>query len=271
VYSEVSESFIVEILNALSRNHIIEELKFSNMKIGWYQHFSLQFLETNSTLKSLDLSYVQQFSEDNNMFLNDILMKNNSLTDLNLSYSDFFGPFEFLKKNNLKKFTFLGIWESLKPINPKKINLFGLELRFPDNRNVKDFVQCLKSNSSLIHLSLSKENSVEEKSKEFGGLIDVLSSHNTIECLSMKNFKKLKESKDFHKLLKNSKLKELKLEGSLETGNSFEKVLKALNKNENLTLLEVSGNEMDYIYFEKFKITNNTIQTINLAGLVKIF
>jgi hypothetical protein len=258
-------------LDALSRNCTIEELIFSNLKIGLHQHFSLQFLETNTTLKSLNLSNVQQFSGEDNMFLNDILMKNNTLTDLNLSYSNFFGPFEFLKKNNLKKFTFFKFWESLKQINPKKINLFGLELRFPHHKNLKDFVQCLKSNSSLIHLSLSKENHEEEKSKEFGELIDVLSSHKTIEYLSMKNFKKLKESLDFHKLLKNPKLKELELNGSLNSGDSFEKMLKLLNKNTNLTLLDVSGNEMNSIYFEKFKITNNTIQKINFAGIVKIF
>jgi hypothetical protein len=129
VVNYVSEKFL-KIFDSLSRNQSIEELKVACMDYDRLKlRFPLDFIEKNTTLKSLDLSNVEKFSGSEKMLLNDALMKNNSLNELNLSFSDFQGPFEFLKKKNLKKFTFLGIWESSKQKSYKDKSLWvGIEI-----------------------------------------------------------------------------------------------------------------------------------------------
>jgi hypothetical protein len=85
----------------------------------------------------------------------------------------------------------------------------------------------------------------------------------------MKIFNEIKEFKGFHKLLTNSKLKELKLNGCIQSAEDFDLLFFHLNKNENLNLLDISGQSLDFILnWNKIKITNKTIQKINFAGLI---
>jgi hypothetical protein len=137
---KISDAPFDGILDSFSTNKNIESLKISMENITPWKlnnSNSLRFIEQNSTLKTLSLQYFQ-FDEIEMKILNDSLMGNNSLKDLDLSFSNFQGPFKFLKNNNLNNFTFMETWSSLESIH------------------FLDFCAHLKSNSSLIHLNLSK-------------------------------------------------------------------------------------------------------------------
>jgi hypothetical protein len=57
----------------------------------------LKFIEKNSTLKELDFSFIS-FTDQEMKIFNKSLMVNESLTNLDISYSNFVGLYEFLRK-----------------------------------------------------------------------------------------------------------------------------------------------------------------------------
>jgi hypothetical protein len=133
--------FLDLLLNALSKNTSVENVILSNKsdKISLIDlDFDLfKFLEKNSTLKSLIFGSAQ-FSGNQMKSLNESLLKNDSLTELNFFFSNFKGPFEFLKKKNLKTLNF-------------HLYVLGIE-------NFQDFSQMLKRNTSLKNLKLFTGN-----------------------------------------------------------------------------------------------------------------
>jgi hypothetical protein len=211
---------------------------------------SLRFIENNSTLKTLDLNHLM-FTEEEMIILSEALLKNVSLTELNFSFSNFKGPFGFLQNKNLKVFSFMRIWKTL------------------EKKNFKDFIYNLKHNSSLIDLDLSIGHSNMENLRE---IIGVLSQHKSIEILKLNRFSGKYDSIDFHKLLKNPTLKELKLNRSIRLVESLENILQGLNENQTLLTLDISGNDLDKdLSTFKFKITNETLQKLNLTNISCFF
>jgi hypothetical protein len=178
------------------------------------------------------------------------LMKNNSITELNLSLSNFQGPFEFLKKKTLKKFIFKGIWENIAQ----------------KNSTMTSFIEYLKSNTSLTEMNLSVSKSNTNEVNGINTVIEILSKHENIEKLAMHSFYHLTKAPDFGKLLKNPKLKKLETLSSSE--KSLEMIFKGLNVNENLMLLSVSGYyDLDYsVQWESLKLTNKSLQKFCMHG-----
>jgi hypothetical protein len=240
------EEYLDNIFDALSVNKSIETF---NLTIGMNlkDSNSLKFIENNSTLKNLTFEHLK-FKNNEMIILNDCLVKNDSIEFLNLSVSNYQGPFEFLKKKNLKVFKYHEIWDSL------------------DFNEIDDFLKNMKSNTSLVDLDLSMSMKKIKRNK-INELIEILKDHENIECISMADYHfENPEPIDFYKLLKNPKLKELKLNGSFETSEELEKLFLALNNNENLTNLQVSNKSVDYDW-DHVKLTNKTLKKLIILGL----
>jgi hypothetical protein len=236
----VENVFLDEIFDSISVSNSMEAL-FLKKKINLKDFNSLRFIQKNSSLKSLVFSGIY-FSQLEMETLNDSL-KNSSLTSLNLSNGNFQGPFGFLGNDNLREFTFQSI---------------------PEAFNVKDFFQHLKINKSLRKLYLSLKYIVKEIQYDFEELFDIMSSHKTLKSLTIDYFDQLNVS-GFHKLLKNPNLKELHLTQCFSKLNQFENLMKELNNNESLTILDVSLNRKQ-ISWNDSKIRNKTLVKFDMEG-----
>jgi hypothetical protein len=240
------ESYLDTILDSFSRNESLEHLKLSYDKeipLKLCDSNSLKFIEKNSTLRSLHLNNIQ-FSKDQMTMLSQLLMKNDTFTELNFSNSNFEGPFEFLKKKNLKKFKHSGSWEIL----------IGKE---------DGFLHFLEFNTSLKDLELRFQFNNKQNLKEVERLNYLLMNHESIKVLCLEN---IENSKTIGNLLLNSNLKELHLLGSL-SNESLIIILNALNENHSLILLDISYN-IFFIHsnWDDIKITNRTLQTVHMIG-----
>jgi hypothetical protein len=256
VNSKPDPFYLDGIFNALAKNNTsVQTLRlpqYSGIRMNLHDPNSLKFIEKNSTLKELDFSFIS-FTDQEMKIFNESLVVNKSLTNLDLSNSNFVGPYEFLEKNNLKKFRFPKI--------------------FHKSKSTLNVCKHLKSNSSLKSLDFSMGYPHQNISLEgFGELIEILSQHENIEEIGLNNYFKVNEPKDFHKLLKNPNLKELSLRQSLSSSDSFEKIISALNENKSLVFLDISDNELDYlkINWKDFEIKNENIEILNLTGIIEI-
>jgi hypothetical protein len=245
------------IVDLFSTNKSVEYLQFANsdrFKLNLKDFNSLRFIEKNSTLKTLNLSFIQ-FNEVEMKVLNESLKMNSTLNSLDFSHSNFEGPFDFLGQNNLKKFSYIGIWNTE-------------EIYF------KRFYQNLKSSSlQFLDLSMDYEKIFVSgiEIEDVGIFIDVLSKLETLETLIIS---KLNESIDFNKILSNPKLKELHLVSGLQSTEAFKKLMNALNNNETLTLLDISKNYhinfKSVTEWDKIKITNQSLKTLQMSSKTKL-
>jgi hypothetical protein len=137
--------------------------------------------------------------------LNKYLLKNDSLTELNFFFSNFKGPFEFLKKKNLKTLNF-------------HLYVLGIE-------DFQDFSQMLKRNTSLKNLKLFTGNG-NDFDIQFNEMIEILSKFETLETLALDNIQ-CDSILNFHELLMNPSLRELSLCFSIKSPKSFELIMKA--------------------------------------------
>jgi hypothetical protein len=237
------------IFNALRINKSITDLKFSEfaqITLNLKNPESLQFIEENSTIRVLNLSYFQ-FSEMEMEILGESLTKNRSVTDLDLSNSNYSSSFNFLKKNFLKKFSFAKIW--------------GLEIDF------KNFFENLKFNESLTKLNLSfgyglseDDNSLVHKfidfMAEFNGNVEEL----IFNILPQNNYQ-------LEKLLKNQKIRKLDLMGShLDNSETILNLFKELNKNDTLIYLDISNTDLREANWDELQFENSTIESLNFMG-----
>jgi hypothetical protein len=240
--SQTLDDHLDSIFDAVAVSKSIESLSLKNIKkLNLEDLNSLKFIETNSTLKSLNFSGVS-FSKFEMEMLNDSLKKNDSISILNLSCGNFLGPFGFLEKKNLKEFTFQRICEAFL---------------------VMDFLSHLKNNKSLTTLELSLKYIVNEIQQDFDEFFVIMSSHSMIKFLSMDGFDQIGVC-GFHKLLKNPNLKELKLIECFSELNQFEMLMNALNDNESLKTLDVSYNRN--MVWKNSKIHNKTLQHFVMEG-----
>jgi hypothetical protein len=95
------------IFEALKCNQTIETLNFvdensTSIKLDLKSDKSLEFIQTNQTLKSLNFSRIK-FSNEQMELISQLLCKNQSITKLDFSYSNYEGSFEFLKDQNMKQ------------------------------------------------------------------------------------------------------------------------------------------------------------------------
>jgi hypothetical protein len=229
-----------EIFEALGLNQSVESLKIG-LELHLKHPESIKYLGNNQALKTIDFSRLFFKKEEKNA-LNDLLMNSKSITDLNFSFSNFEGPFDFLKKSNLKKLTFISIWKFFDP---------------------KNFIYNMKDNTSLTHLDVSLThlfNPLNEIS-DVHLLIEILASHENIEEIIWNQMIYMHGSFEFQKLLKNPKLKKLNLNNSLKNSTLF---FEALNENNTLKNLDISMNKKSE--FEDFIIINESIETLDLHG-----
>jgi hypothetical protein len=212
---------------------------------------SLQFIQENSSIKSLDFSHIK-FKENEIKILNECFMKNKSITNLDLSYSNFKSSFDFLQNNIIEILKFPKIWAVL------------------DDEDFNNFLQNLKSNQSLTELNLSFGEGIMDSKQNINKLIDFISEEGNIEYLILNYFYQSKDSFDFHKLLKNSKLKTLILVSSFPTENSkpIADLFKGLNGNTTLLELKISENDMNGsdVNWNEIQITNSSLEIIDISG-----
>jgi hypothetical protein len=243
-----SGEYFDDILDALAFNSTVETLELSHLsEIHLNDPNSLKFLEKNQSIKTLNLGNVD-FEKEQMIAMGEALKNNDSITELNFSFSNFSGSFKFLQKSNFKIFKFQNIWQRCA--------------------SLKDFVDNLKLNQSIIKLDVSSYLDEEELTEvpEMHELIDVLSVHKRIEDLTWKEMKKFQNEAQYHKLLKNKSLKSLNLNHSLKSSKLF---FKELKNNQNLTFLDISSKE-SWIDLENFKINNDSIETLIINGFSKI-
>jgi hypothetical protein len=242
-----SKGYLDRIFKVLAMNKSVEKLVLvgnSKIQMNLSDPNSLRFIETNSTLKTLNFSNIQ-FSHKEMNILGESLLKNDTLTELNFSFSNFTGPFDFLKKKNLKIFDFKEIW-----------NFYSVS-----------FSQFLDSNSSLISLDLSPQfYDKYQNVDEIKTVIDILSDHKTLERITLNHFSDKYLNFDFSKLLKIQNLKELRLKNCL-TLKSLEYILIALNTNTSLTILDISENELTLEPKWEIKITNKILKCLDLTSI----
>jgi hypothetical protein len=255
------EGYLDEIFNSLEINKSVENLSITLSQINAVplnleDSNSLKFIEKNSSLKRLNFSSLT-FSKIEMNILNEALMGNKSVTTLDLSQSNFSGPFEFLKK--MKSFSFESIWKLVE--------------------DTDNFFQNLRESTSLTHLDLSMRffDPKQIKDQVMEDFIEIMENHTSIISLVMKNNKMM----NFQNLLNNPILEELTLEGSVI---SFENILIKLNSNKTLKKLNISNNKIinstftwsnsDELFnffdtkfnWDEFKVTNKTLQKIQMTG-----
>jgi hypothetical protein len=246
VKDDLTEDYLSGIFDVLAKNTSVESLSISfsqDISLNLKDPNSLRFIEKNSTLKTLNFSSLA-FETIEMTILNDALMKNNSITSLDLSHSNFCGPFEFLKNGTLKKFEFISIWNHYLSIDEN------------------EFLQNLKSSNSLTHLDLSSRLfvGVEIDKKKIQALIEVLESHQSITSLTMNYILNI----EFQKLLNNPKLEELSLDGS---ATFFDGIIVALNSNLTIKRLNLSNTQFNSkMDWDNFKLTNKSLQTFKMSG-----
>jgi hypothetical protein len=220
---------------------------YSTFQLNLHSIESLRFIEKNSSIKELDLSFIQ-FNEIESKFLGECLMKNNSITSLDLSESNFKGSFDFLRLDKLKSCTFTFLFSEI---------------------DFKGFLENLKLNTSLKKLDIALKYLNEDSNFFFHNLIDILSEHSgNIEDLSFNGVIYPGKPIEFHKLLKNSKIQKLSLVDSIEISESFEKILKGLSDNNTLLHLDISGNLSEYESddLNDVQFSNSSIEFFNIAG-----
>jgi hypothetical protein len=257
IFSTQTSNFVQNdlnlIFNALKVNKSIKEFRiaeYSDIELNLKEVESLQFIQENSSIKSLNFSHIK-FKENEIKILNECFMKNKSITNLDLSHSNFKSSFDFLQNNILEILTFTKIWDVL------------------DDEDFNIFFQNLKSNQSLTELDLSfgyGEGNMDSKQK-INKFIDFISEEGNIEHLALNYFF---HTFDFHKLLKNSKLKTLRLVSSFPTENPkpIADLFKGLNGNTTLLELKISENDMNGsdVNWNEIQITNSSLELINISG-----
>jgi hypothetical protein len=244
------------IFNALKVNKSIKEFRvaeYSDIELNLKEVESLQFIQENSSIKSLNFSHII-FKENEIKILNECFMKTKSITNLDLSYSNFKSSFDFLQNSILEILTFTKIWDVL------------------DDEDFNNFFQYLKSNQSLTELDLSfgyGEGIIDSK-QNINKFIDFISEEGNIEYLTLNYFCQSRDSFDFHKLLKNSKLKTLRLVSSfpVENPKPIADLFKGLNGNTTLLELKISENDMNGsdVNWNEIQITNSSLELINISG-----
>jgi hypothetical protein len=243
------------IFNALKVNKSIKEFRvadYSEIKLNLKEVDSLKFIRDNSSIKSLNFSHIK-FKENEIKILNECFMMNKSISNLDLSHSNFKSSFDFLQNNILEILTFTKIWDVL------------------DEEDFNNFFLNLKSNLSLTELDFSffGEGNMDSNQK-IHKFIDFISEDGNIEYLTLNYFCQSKGSFYFHKLLKNSKLKKLSLVSAfpVEDPKPIADLFKGLNENNTLLELKLSENDMkgSDVNWNEIQITNSSLELINLSG-----
>jgi hypothetical protein len=246
VIDSLTKDYLSQIFNALATNTSVECLNVSfsqEISLNLKDSNSLRFIEKNSTLKTLNLSSIT-FQINEMTILNETLMKNNSITSLDLSQSNFCGPFDFFQNGTLKKFEFRSIWENYNSIKDV------------------EFLQNLKSSDSLIDLDFSSNlfETINVDKEKFEALLEVLEGHRSITNLTMNYIRKT----GLQRLLKNPKLEKLTLEGIVSLIDDF---FMALNSNVTLKHLNISYSSFNpTIDWNEIKITNQSLQKFEMTG-----
>jgi hypothetical protein len=231
------------IFEALSTQNTLKYLKIasnSEIELNLKRPQSLRFLETNQSLTSINFSNLK-FTQQEKKILNEALLKNETVTDLDFSRSNFDGPFNFLRGDHLKKFKFYSIWVFINPIQ---------------------FFENIHFNNGLNELRLSFLPSNSTISIQIEKLIEFFQVHKSIQVIEMSSMFNLNPKFNFHNLLLNCNLRELNFKGSLH----YKKVsdfFDSLNQNSTLKKLEFSSNHLD---IKELKIFNKSIETLILEG-----
>jgi hypothetical protein len=254
------------IFEALKFNQTIESLTLvdkNSIKLDLKSNKSLEFIETNQTLKSLNLSRIN-FSNEQMELISQLLCKNQSITELDFSYSNYEGSFEFLKDQNMKQLKYF------KFENMKHQSVIHFVKNFQWNQSLNDLNLSFGFNSSRYNITNKILEGGEDYVELIDELMDLISNHKSMNSFTLRTTNVMKSSHKFKKLLKNTNLTELSLNLTLrEFNEGIIEFFEELNNNESLTNLEVS---FGFSLFEgpkhdlNFKIFNNCIENLTLSG-----
>jgi hypothetical protein len=247
------------IFKALDSNIFVKSLNishFSLIELNLNDSESLRFIEMNSCLENLNLSSIN-FKEIEIKLIGEYLINNKSITKLNLSNSNYSGSLDFLKNNILKEFSFKEIWKI------KEQNSYMTDFQ--------NFFDNFKANKSIKVLNLSYGFQSTICNPIVDDFINIMSEHEgNVEELTLNRMFNSNETLNFHKLLKNKKIKKLELNElfTSKTCESMAKFLLNLKDNDNLTSLDLSENDIGESNeaWDKIQISHKGIETLNLSS-----
>jgi hypothetical protein len=210
---------------------------------------SLRFIEKNLFIKNLNLSRIL-FIESEMKILEECLLKNQCITDLNLSGTNYEGSFDFLQNGNVKEFSFRDMWG--RPYV-----------------NFNSLFENLKSKCSLNVLDVSGK--YEHEDPHIEEFIEIVSKFNiNVQHLKM-NYLEASIDLNFHKLLKNPNIKKLELMDSFpNTTLPLSTFFSELISNETLLSLDISDCDIHQLKFnwDIIQKPHNSIEFLNLSSLI---
>jgi Ran GTPase-activating protein (RanGAP) involved in mRNA processing and transport len=231
-----------------------------------YYHFFLQSLELNTSIRILDLSTYSGYSENIDIidtiepiqYLSKSLMKNTSITDLNLAL-------HFIDCQGIKE-----ISNALR-INKtiKKINLFNNRIR---EDGIKEISDVLKINNTITDIGLGF-NFINKEAMNYLG--EALIENNSIKRIELSNLYRGDEGfEGFFEALKiNTSITSLNLSNNFIGKKNMDFLSNIIKNNHSIQTLELSSVNLDNNYegielgefFEALKI-NTSITYLNLSN-----
>ena len=230
---------IGQLTNVITNNKFITHLTLDNgASYTLADHGSVIYIaniiEFNRTITRLTVKHFDFSESDGILALANALLKNNTITNLELSY------------NSIQEYEVKKIFNILK-IN-KTIRQLDLQGNAIHSHDIEDLADALKSNNTLTHLNLSS-NKIHGWGLRWSAayyLSDALKSNNTLTTLNLAdNDIEADGAKEFADALKeNNTLRELNLERNNILDKGVIELADALKENNTLTELNLENNKI---------------------------
>ena len=253
---------IGQLTNVITNNKFITHLTLDNgASYTLADHGSVIYIaniiEFNRTITRLTVKHFDFSESDGILALANALLKNNTITNLELSYNS-------IQEDEVKK-----IFNILK-IN-KTIRQLDLQGNAIHSHDIEDLADALKSNNTLTHLNLSS-NKIHGWGLRWAAaydLSDALKSNNTLTTLNLAdNDIEADGAKEFADALKkNNTLTELNLERNNILDKGAFELADALKENNTLTELNLKNNKIKddgVAALADALESNNTLRALNL-------
>ena len=260
--TEDSEKFIQMVKNFLIGNETLESLTISPRELSLSDILDiLKLLENNKLVKTLDVSYIYEFNDDDAKILACALKNNTSLTTLNFSgflskeisgkcLADIIGTNKTLtaldiSSSDIKSKDFEMIAAALKD----NTTLTTLRISNCDlnDENIKYLAAALELNKTLISLDISENPNIGSDGIEC--IADALKNNTTLTALNISETRysdvRDKFAQSTSRIIQNNiALTSLNISKNNLNSSDAEHTAEALRSNTTLTTLDISDNDL---------------------------